>query len=153
VHQGVNVDLKIKEGSFDFVDASAIAPDSPLSLKQIFERVKATIESPSEEKVGPNLVVVDELSVLEWIGLPASELLRFARALAALCLQVRRCGPCLVPRKVHGRHSTRHRSSSGTASLCRTSRTTSSALCSSCARTTSKFVRSRAGRAVRSAAR
>lgn len=46
---------------------------------------------PSKESaaVSRGCIILDEISLLEWIGIPNSELVRFLRAVRSLCLQVR----------------------------------------------------------------
>jgi len=85
---GVNLDSKIKDRLFVFIDASAISPNPPGALLELFTKLKLEIEDVFAED-GPNLLIVDDLSTLEWIGFPAPELSRFARALSAICMTQR----------------------------------------------------------------
>lgn len=56
-------------------------------LRMAFERVRDHLPSDPENS-NPTLLVLDDVSTLEWLGLPSSEVQRFVRALRALCLKV-----------------------------------------------------------------
>ena len=76
-------------GSLTFLDLSSahFSPDqdsSDLSLRPIFDQIHGIMNEGED-----CLVIVDDLSTLEWIGTPGLEVARFARALCALCRKVR----------------------------------------------------------------
>ncbi|KAH9949101.1 hypothetical protein B0H21DRAFT_730631 [Amylocystis lapponica] len=55
------------------------------SLLSLLNKVRAALDDPSDERGSPSLVILDDIASLEWIGVPLLELLRFTRALCALC--------------------------------------------------------------------
>ncbi|KAK7692137.1 hypothetical protein QCA50_003756 [Cerrena zonata] len=89
----LNLPQYIQSGSFHFVDvASQIDPPVKIetsfnqqpSLKPIFELTKQKLSgwSGTESSV---LVILDDISTLEWIGYSITDLLRFIRVLSAFC--------------------------------------------------------------------
>ncbi|KZV59950.1 hypothetical protein PENSPDRAFT_594672 [Peniophora sp. CONT] len=83
---GLNLDLKVNNGTYHFIDGSSITPDSPDNLKTLYLDTKGLLETWSQEG-GPKFVVLDDTSSLEWIGFESSEIIRFTRALVALARQ------------------------------------------------------------------
>ncbi|OSX65827.1 hypothetical protein POSPLADRAFT_1132164, partial [Postia placenta MAD-698-R-SB12] len=65
-------------------DASAGA-NANVRLKSVFDKVRASLNQKSSQKDLQRLVILDDIATLEWIGIPVLELVRFARALCALC--------------------------------------------------------------------
>ena len=85
--KGLNLESKIQTGSFRLVNASSISPESPRDLKATYLDVKRLLETlPPEER--SCVLIVDDLSSLEWIGLEPVEITRFIRAILALCRKV-----------------------------------------------------------------
>jgi hypothetical protein len=89
--QNVNLAQPTRMSSFDFVDVLAeVKPPEPSAdpstptLRPLFDRVAS--------KVGPNatptLVILDDVTSLQWIGFSFLDITRFTRALRALCLKV-----------------------------------------------------------------
>ncbi len=54
-------------------------------LRPLYDKI---LDEASDEH-GHNLVILDDISSLEWTGIPLQDILRFARALTALCRKVR----------------------------------------------------------------
>ena len=67
------------------IKAQGPSPNSLLRPLLDLTRKKVTEWSNPESNI---LVVLDDISTLEWIGFQAADLLRFIRALAALCRKV-----------------------------------------------------------------
>ena len=69
-------------------------------LRPIYDRVQAcmTKSSSNEEEDATNsmLVILDDITILEWIGFPLIDIIRFSRALRALCQKVRICKKSIV---------------------------------------------------------
>jgi hypothetical protein len=63
---------------------------SRTSLRPIFDHVSAILDGEVDKAHDGmhNLVILDDITSLQWIGLPLLELIRFTRALRALCLKV-----------------------------------------------------------------
>lgn len=59
------------------------------TLRPAYEELQDHL-SDAEAQSTPILVILDDISSLHWIGVPTQDLLRFARAIAALCRKVRR---------------------------------------------------------------
>lgn len=95
--QNLNLEQSISSDSLLFVDlVSTSASDQSLNtLKPFFDHVKNIIGSLNASTLSQTLILLDDISILEWIGVPVAELSRFARALSALCRKVR----TLTPRK------------------------------------------------------
>ena len=94
----MNLEQHISTGSVQFIDVLAHVPplsnSSPPSdldstatrLKPIFDLV---IQSPYDPTTSRgNLVILDDISTLEWIGFALSDLTSFVRALRAFCIKV-----------------------------------------------------------------
>lgn len=85
----MNLSAAQDSGRLTFVDATThLEPrDGPVpsTLRDLFTEVRSALQSKAGERI---LVVVDDLALTEWIGIPVQELARFARALSALCRQV-----------------------------------------------------------------
>ncbi|CAL1706057.1 unnamed protein product [Somion occarium] len=88
----VNLAQHLQSGSFAFVDVgSYIEPPIDRAhsshqtlLRPLFDLTSERLSEWSDEGATP-LVVLDNISALEWIGFPVSDILRFLRALSALC--------------------------------------------------------------------
>jgi hypothetical protein len=78
-----------------FIDGTAVVSararedtkEPPLRL--LYDRIAASLRSPLDNAKSPHLVVLDDISSFEWIGISVVDLSRFARAVRALCIQVR----------------------------------------------------------------
>ena len=57
------------------------------SLRAAFDRIQDILSSKLE-KLGSMLIIVDDVSTLDWIGIPSADVQKFIRALRALCLKV-----------------------------------------------------------------
>jgi len=93
-------------GSLVFVEASSSLsqppnPDSDsgnssyeLSLRPLFDSILDVLSSTSRgvstEVLSERLVILDDVSTLEWIGFSFLDVCRFVRALVAACRRVRR---------------------------------------------------------------
>ena len=86
--QNLNLSHHVEAGSLEFVDVLALiqpTPDQRQSLRLLVERVQSCLDRAAG---GPALIIVDDISTLDWIGFPILELSRFLRALRAACLKV-----------------------------------------------------------------
>jgi hypothetical protein len=74
--------------SFVFVDVSSTTQElltsSSSALRLIYDQVSAALSSEPRRRT---LVMLDDITTLEWIGVSTLDLTRFARALRALCLK------------------------------------------------------------------
>jgi hypothetical protein len=77
------------------------------TLRPLLDEIKQALVLPPTG-LQPSLIIVDDVSVMDWIGIPALEIQRFLRALSALCRKV--CTYCyihllsnvdLLPRRMH----------------------------------------------------
>ncbi|KAI0686750.1 hypothetical protein BC835DRAFT_1378697 [Cytidiella melzeri] len=84
----LNVPSMVSKGSLVFVDIEAELEQSGSteqpSLRAIFDRTVAHFADEARSLLR-TLLVVDDLSILEWIGFSTQEVCRFARALCAAC--------------------------------------------------------------------
>ena len=62
--------------------------ERPNNLRPIYDRVQACMSESSNED-DSMLVILDDITILEWIGFPLIEIIHFSRALRALCQKVR----------------------------------------------------------------
>jgi len=92
--QNINLQNHLDSGSALFVDLlagfeaqNAKCLQGENGLRKAFEHIREHLPSDPEN---PNttLVILDDISSLEWMGLPSAEVQRFLRALRALCLKV-----------------------------------------------------------------
>ena len=81
----------MSSGSLDFVDVlSLVQPPEPSdnqakpTLRPLFDHVASKIGSDST----PSLVILDDITTLQWIGFSLLDITRCTRALRALCLKV-----------------------------------------------------------------
>ncbi|TFK65400.1 hypothetical protein BDN72DRAFT_801194 [Pluteus cervinus] len=86
----LNLTRSLESGGLQFVDVlTHVDPPSPSSdttgpsLKPIFDLVLSSIKGSKS----PPLIILDDISSLEWIGFPSLDIIRFVRALNALCAQ------------------------------------------------------------------
>ena len=87
--QNLNLAHHVEVGSLEFVDVLPElqpTPDRRESLRILIERVQACLDRAAGF---PALIILDDISTLDWIGFPLLELSRFLRALRAACLKVR----------------------------------------------------------------
>jgi len=89
VSQNLNLTHHIEVGSLEFVDVLPEVqptPDRRENLQILIERVQVCLDHAAG---CPALIILDDISTLDWIGFPLQELSRFLRALRAACLKVR----------------------------------------------------------------
>ena len=89
----MNVAQLVASGVLTFVDAlshvqASIDPSCP-SLRPLLDLISPILESSKD----PYLVILDDITSLNWIGFSLLDVERFARALVAKCRQVRRGKP------------------------------------------------------------
>jgi hypothetical protein len=102
--QNLNLQSYVTSKSLNFIDAvpllgpPAKSPESPASntpmsfqLRNLYDQIVAALGSTSEivAEAIPPMVILEDLAELEWIGIPSIEVIRFFRALRALCIKVR----------------------------------------------------------------
>ncbi|OSD04129.1 hypothetical protein PYCCODRAFT_1365097 [Trametes coccinea BRFM310] len=90
----INSTQYLDSGSLSFIDAMPIAStaidgESSVPLKELFQKISATLIQLSSESGIDLLVVLDDIASLEWVGIPAADVVRFARALCALCRKLK----------------------------------------------------------------
>jgi len=78
-----NLQDHLDSGSVEFIDVLAqVQPTSEgPNLRPIYDRVQACIINSNDSV----LVILDDITILEWIGFPLIDIIRFSRALRALC--------------------------------------------------------------------
>ena len=82
-------------GSVEFVDVLALvqpqssSSDGPNNLRPIYDRVQACMTKSSTNDDDSMLVILDDITILEWIGFPLIDIIHFSRVLRALCQKVR----------------------------------------------------------------
>ena len=88
----MNLDTLVESQRLVLIDAmSSLAPNAewnPTSgLKSLYNQIRSTLQS----QVGDGrkrLVILDDLAACEWMGISSQEIVRFSRALCALCRHV-----------------------------------------------------------------
>ncbi|RDX55242.1 hypothetical protein OH76DRAFT_1397642 [Lentinus brumalis] len=84
----LNLAAHVESGLVSIIDAmthlSALQNDSQRSLRSLYDAVRQKLVEHSDQRV---LVIVDDLSSMEWIGITVEEIARFTRALCALSRQ------------------------------------------------------------------
>lgn len=91
VYENQNLAMHMEAESLEFIDVvsdvqAVIDPSVKPSLRPIFERVSKSLDGSNS---GSSLVVLDDITSLEWIGFPTLDIWRFTRALRALCIKAR----------------------------------------------------------------
>jgi hypothetical protein len=82
------LDSKVKDGTFAFLNLNLTSLGNDLeSLSELFDTIKIKMDA-FFEKSRANLLVVDDITTFEWIGVSVAETTRFARALNAACMKV-----------------------------------------------------------------
>jgi len=88
--KNINLQSHIDGGSLAFIDVLAeVQPvDQETGLKKIYDNVSELI-LPSDLTSSPKVLILDDVSTLEWIGFSPLAVSRLVRALRSLCLKVR----------------------------------------------------------------
>ncbi|KAF5320256.1 hypothetical protein D9611_011339 [Ephemerocybe angulata] len=81
--QNVNLTQHITNGTVKFVDVAS-TEGSEMVLSEAFNSVSEIIRSSSSE-ISERLVILDDVSTLEWIGFSPLDIMRFVRALRIAC--------------------------------------------------------------------
>jgi hypothetical protein len=68
------------------VQPQSSSSDAPNNLRPIYDRVQACMSKSDDDSM---LVILDDITILEWIGFPLIDIIHFSRALRALCQKVR----------------------------------------------------------------
>ena len=95
--QNVNLQHHIAAGALEFVDVLALAQPSFIapedssqngsgSLRDVIYRVQQFLDHSAKDE--PALIILDDITMLEWIGFPLLDVVRFFRALRSACLKV-----------------------------------------------------------------
>ncbi|KAI0674891.1 hypothetical protein C8Q78DRAFT_965147 [Trametes maxima] len=86
----LNLAQYLDTGALTFLDAMSFV--SPLidergevPLKALFEKIQATLGEARDDTDNKVSVVLDDIAALEWIGVTIMDIVRFSRALSALC--------------------------------------------------------------------
>ncbi|KAK0192691.1 hypothetical protein F5146DRAFT_1041100 [Armillaria mellea] len=80
----VNLTQQKNSGSLTFVDVFSFEPEES-GLRPIFNVVFEVLKECTPD----SLIILDDISMLEWIGVSTLEILRFCRALRAQCIKHR----------------------------------------------------------------
>ncbi|KAH9940373.1 uncharacterized protein BXZ73DRAFT_42834 [Epithele typhae] len=70
-------------------------PTARAPFEDLFLRIRAALSTSSDDGNNPCLVILDDVSALEWIGLSVDKIANFLRALSSLC---RRAAATLIIR-------------------------------------------------------
>lgn len=94
--QTLNLVPYLDSGALTFVDAmSHVSPSldekTEVPLQALFREIKMILTRLSAEPGSVVSVILDDIASLEWMGIPAADTTRFARALCALCRKVHCC--------------------------------------------------------------
>ncbi|KAF9444788.1 hypothetical protein P691DRAFT_778008 [Macrolepiota fuliginosa MF-IS2] len=97
----INLEQQIDSGSLTFIDAlSLIQPPvagsiAEPSLRPLIDPIINSISTSGSGKNTEHVVILDDITTLEWIGFPLLDISRFVRALVASC---RRANTTLIIR-------------------------------------------------------
>ena len=83
----MNLDQHVASRRLSFIDVLSQLR-SETTLRSLYDVVQTHLHAAGPDE-GPALVILDDVSVLEWLGYSTTELFRFLRALTALCRKVR----------------------------------------------------------------
>ena len=85
----MNLQLHIDSGALEFIDVLAEVQQIDANLTSVLHEMLRRVQTYIEiaQDASP-LVILDDISMLEWIGLPMLEIQRFVRALRAVSLKV-----------------------------------------------------------------
>lgn len=86
--QNANLDQHIASHRLAFIDVPSRLRSSDTTLRPLYDVVRTHLQTDVADE-GHTLVILDDVSALEWIGYSVVELSRFLRALSALCRKVR----------------------------------------------------------------
>lgn len=83
----VNIETLVQSQSLRFLDLvpdlrSSTSPQE--SLRSSIRELRSLLQQQRHDVTGPSLVILDDISSLEWIGYPTDDLSQFCRALVAL---------------------------------------------------------------------
>ncbi|KAI0720905.1 hypothetical protein C8Q72DRAFT_788049 [Fomitopsis betulina] len=79
-----NLDQHIASHRLAFIDVPSRLRSSDTTLRPLYDVVRTHLQTDVADE-GHTLVILDDVSALEWIGYSVVELSRFLRALSALC--------------------------------------------------------------------
>ncbi|KAI0745624.1 hypothetical protein C8Q76DRAFT_704213 [Earliella scabrosa] len=85
----VNLSTNLDLGSLMLVDVMShltprVATEGYPTLGELYKNIHSVLNIFSEDVEKNTLLILDDLTALEWIGIPTEEIARFARALCAL---------------------------------------------------------------------
>ena len=91
--QNVNLSTNLDLGSLMLVDVMShltprVATEGYPTLGELYKNIHSVLNIFSEDVEKNTLLILDDLTALEWIGIPTEEIARFARALCALSRRV-----------------------------------------------------------------
>lgn len=110
--QSLNIPNLIAKQSLIFVDVETETAESYTasqpSLRRVFDRLISLLHDEAH-LFAHTLLIVDDLSTLEWVGFSTQDVSHFVRALSAACHKVRPCSrvsstpliACAVQRLAH----------------------------------------------------
>ncbi|KAI0779593.1 hypothetical protein C8Q74DRAFT_1199522 [Fomes fomentarius] len=86
----INLASHLELGRVVLVDVMSHVPIGPdvqghPTLRDLYSNIRAVLDTFSEGPAKKALIIVDDLSSIEWIGVSTDEIARFARALRGLC--------------------------------------------------------------------
>ncbi|KAI0633495.1 hypothetical protein C8Q77DRAFT_1057193 [Trametes polyzona] len=90
LRSNLNLAQYLDSGALTIVDAMlhvspALDGEGDIPLRALFQQISRVLASLSSEAGGAVSVILDDISCLEWMGVPIADITRFIRALCALC--------------------------------------------------------------------
>ncbi|KAJ3517047.1 hypothetical protein NLJ89_g747 [Agrocybe chaxingu] len=83
----INLQTHLDAGTLEFIELLSCAePSAEANLRGVFDRVRTALENSRPSQQLP-LIILDDVSVLEWIGFSPTSVQRFIRALRSLALK------------------------------------------------------------------
>ena len=94
--QNFNLATSMASGSLVFLEVMPYLIDTDASpslhgasLRSLMDKLRETLDDLARDPDPHCLVILDDITTLEWVGISVLELSRFCRALCALCRKVR----------------------------------------------------------------
>lgn len=94
--QNLNLASHLDSGDLSIIEAmpsvlSALGSSENVPLRRLYDQIDETLSPPSSGPERSVLVIFDDVSSLEWMGVSVDSISRFVRAVCSLCQRVRSC--------------------------------------------------------------
>ncbi|KAG8961228.1 hypothetical protein FRC00_012913 [Tulasnella sp. 408] len=90
---GLNLTPHLASNAFELLDPSRFfgsSPEAKGTLRRLYDEIYQRIPRTADASASPQLLVIDDISVLEWISAEPTAAIRFIRAIRHITISVRK---------------------------------------------------------------